>query len=83
MTCLPILPNKHRSILEYLSEKRRKLHIFSIGQITGSSIDGCDFRERFSDYEGAVAVNLNERFAGWQMGIVELVAIKPADVVRG
>jgi len=66
LTCLPILPNKHRSIREYLSEKRRKLRIFSTVQIIGSSIDDCDFRERFSDYEGAVAVDLDERFCDYK-----------------
>ena len=72
--------NKLKSIWEYLSEKCRKLRIFSIGQIIGESVDDCDFRERFSDYEGAVAVDLDERFVGWKLGIVESMAIKPAEV---
>ena len=74
------MPNPNRSIRQYLTDRRRKLRIFSIGQIIGESVDDCDFRERFSDYEGAVAVDLDERFAGWRMGIVESVAIKPAEV---
>ncbi len=80
LTCLPILPNKHRSIRKYLSEKRRKLRIFFIGQIIGESVDDCDFRERFSDYEGTVTVDIDEKFARWKMGIVESVAIKPLKV---
>jgi hypothetical protein len=74
------VPNPHRSIREYLSEKRRKLRIFSIGQIIGESFDDCDYLERFSNYDGAVAVDLDERFAEWKMGIVESVAIKAAEV---
>jgi hypothetical protein len=66
LTCLPILPNKHSSIRAYLSEKRRKVRIFSIGQIISSSIDDFDFREKFSDYEGTVAVDLDERFCDWE-----------------
>jgi hypothetical protein len=37
---------------------------FSVGQIFGEFVYVCDFWERFSDYEGAVAVDLDERFAG-------------------
>jgi hypothetical protein len=74
------VPNPHRSMREYLSEKRGNLRIFSIGQIVGNSIYDCDFRERFSGYEGVVAVDLDERFAGWKLGIAQSLAIKPADV---
>lgn len=33
-----------------------------------------------NDYQGAVAVELNERFAGWRMDIVESMVIKPEEV---
>jgi hypothetical protein len=33
--------------------------------------------------DGAVAVNLDERFAGWKSGIVESVAIKAGGGVAG
>jgi hypothetical protein len=72
--------NPHRSIREYLFEKRSNLRIFSIGQIIGESVYECDFREKFGSVDRAVAVDLDERFAGWKMGIVESVAIKPAEV---
>jgi len=74
------VPNPHRSIREYLSEKRRKLRIFSIGQIIGDSVYEDDFREKFGPIEGAVALDLDERFAGWKMDIVQSMAIKPAEV---
>jgi len=73
------VPNPNRSIRQYLTDRRRKLRIFSIGQIIGESIDDCEFRERFSDYEGTVAVDLDELFAGWRLGIVESTALKPAE----
>ena len=57
------------SIRQYLTDRCRKLRILSIGQIIGESVDDCDFRERFSDYEGAVAVDLDERFDGWKLAI--------------
>jgi len=74
------VPNPHRSIREYLSKKRRKLRIFSIGQIIGDSVFDCDFKKKFGGLDGAVAVDLDEGFAGWKMGVVESIAIKPAEV---
>ena len=70
----------HRSIREYLSEKRRKLRIFSIGQIIGGTVYECDFSDRIDGLEGVVAVDLDERFAVWKLGIAQSMAIKPAGV---
>jgi hypothetical protein len=72
--------NPHRSVREYLSEKRRKLRIFSIGQIIGDSVYECDFREKFNGLDGAVAMDLDERYIGWKMGITQSLAVKPAEV---
>ena len=58
------VPNPHRSIREYLSEKRSNLRIFSIGQIIGDSVYEDDFRDKFSNVDGAVAIDLDERFVG-------------------
>ena len=74
------VPNPHRSVREYLSEKRSSLRFFSIGQIIRDSVYECDFREGFGSLDRAVAVVLDERFAGWMMGILQSVAIKPAEV---
>jgi hypothetical protein len=72
--------NKHRSIREYLSKKRRKLRLFSIGQVISESVYEDDFRERFGSIKGAVAVDLDERFACWKFGITQSMAIKSAEV---
>jgi hypothetical protein len=61
-------------------EKRNNLCIFSIGQIIGDSVYECDFQKKFGGLDGTVAVDFDKRFAGWKMGIVESVAIKPAEV---
>ena len=74
------VPNPSRSIRQYLTDRRSILRIFPIGQIIGKSVDDCDFRERFSDYEGTADVDLDEWFAGWRMGILQSIAIKPAEV---
>ena len=52
-------------VREYLSVKRRKLRIFSIGQVIGDSIYEDDFREKFGNPDGAVALDLDERYRGW------------------
>jgi hypothetical protein len=54
--------------------------MFSIGQIIGDSVFECDFKENFGGLDGAVAVDLDEGFAEWKMGITQSVAIKPAEV---
>ena len=38
------------------------------------------FRREFGHIDRAVAVDLDKRFAGWKMDIVQSVAIKPAEV---
>ena len=72
--------NPYKSIREYLSEKCRKLRIYSIGQIIGESVYEDDFRERFGPIEEVVAIDLDEQFAGWKMDIVQSMAIKSAEV---
>ena len=72
--------NNHRSIREYLSEKRRKLRIYSIGQAIGESVYEDDFRREFGPIDGAVALDLDARYAGWKLGIVDSVAIKRGEV---
>ena len=49
--------------------------MFSIGQIFGESFYQDDFRERFNGLEGSVAIDLDERFTGWEMEILQSVAI--------
>ncbi len=72
--------NKHGSIGQYLYQKHRKLRMTSIGQVIGETVFEDGFRREFGHIDGAVAVDLDERFAGWKLGIVESVAIKPAEV---
>ena len=74
------VPNPNRSIRQFLTDRRRNLRIFSIGQIIGDSAFECDFREKFGHINAAVAVDLDEGFAGWKLSIVESVAIKSAEV---
>jgi hypothetical protein len=54
--------------------------VASIGQVIGESVYEDDFRREFGYIDGAVAVDLDERFAGWKLGIMQSMAIKPAEV---
>ncbi len=72
--------SKHKSIREYLSEKRSNLRIFSIGQVIGDSVYEDDFRLEFESIEGAVAVDPDGRFAGWKLSSAQTQAIKQAEV---
>jgi uncharacterized iron-regulated protein len=72
--------NRHGSIRQYLSKNRGEFRILSIGQVIGESVYEDDLRRDFGYIDGAVAVDLDERFAGWKLGIVESVAIKRGKV---
>jgi len=72
--------NKNRSIREYLLDFNPNMKMLSIGQVIGKSVFEDDFRKRFSCLEGSVALDLDERFAGWKSGIAQSMAIKPTEV---
>jgi hypothetical protein len=48
--------------------------------VIGESVCEDDFRGQFGHIDGAVAVDLDERFAGWRLGILESVSIKKVEV---
>jgi len=51
----------------------------SIGQVIGVSVYEDDFRREFGHIDGAAAIDLDERYAGWKLSIVQSMAIKPAE----
>jgi len=72
--------NPNRSIRQYLTDRCRKLRMVSIGQVIGESVYEDDFRREFGHIDGAVALDLDEWFSWWKLGIVESVAINKAGV---
>ena len=56
------------------------MKMFSIGSVIGESIFQDDFGDRFSGLDGAVALDLDERFAGWKPGITKNMGIKHTEV---
>lgn len=74
------VPNPHGFIRSYLNELSPHLRMFSIGQCIDESPNECDFTKEFGPIEGAVAMDCDDRFAGWTIGIMAPVAAKRTEV---
>jgi hypothetical protein len=74
------VPNPHGFIRSYLNEFTPHLRVFSIGQCIDQAPYSCDFTREFSLLEGAVAMDCDDRFSNWKIGITRPVAAKPAQV---
>ena len=70
----------HGFISSYLFKLNPQLRLFSIGQCIDELPSECDFTKTFGHLKGAVAVNCDERFADWKIGILSPVAAKPKPV---
>ncbi len=80
------MPNKHRSIIEYLNDDMPGIRILSISQLINENPEDCDFTKEFGTIDGSVAVDCEGRFDGWKFGIASNIAIKPTatcDLVDG
>ena len=73
------VPDKHLSIREYITRDRPSTKMWSIGQMIDGNPDECDFTKKFSSLPGAVALDLDDRYRGWQMGLTASIAIVPAE----
>ena len=73
------VPNKHLSIREYIKRERPSTKMWSVGQMIDGNPNECDFTRGFSSMPGAVALDLNDRYRGWQMGLTAAIAIVPAE----
>ena len=73
------VPNKHLSIREYITLKRPATRMRSVGQMIDGNSNRCDFTREFSSLPGAVALDLDDRYRGWQMGMTDTIAIVPAE----
>ena len=73
------VPDKHLSIREYITRDRPSTRIWSIGQMIDGNPNECDFTREFSSLPGAVALDLDDRYRGWQMGLTSSIAIVPAE----
>ena len=73
------VPDKHLSIREYISRERPSTRMWSVGQMIDENPNECDFTRKFSSLPGAVALDLDDRYRGWQMGLTATIAIVPAE----
>ena len=71
--------NKHLSIREYITRERPSTRMWSVGQMIDGNPNECDFTRKFSSLPGAVALDLDNRYRGWQMGLTAPIAIVPAE----
>ncbi|MBR9985261.1 MAG: hypothetical protein KFF68_05065 [Desulfosarcina sp.] len=62
-----------RSLLIGLNKMR------SVGQMIDGNPNECDFTRKFSSLPGAVALDLDDRYRGWQMGFTAAIAVVPAE----
>ena len=74
-----LVPNKTGSIREYLSRMVPNLKAFSIGQLIDENPNGCDFTKEFGPIEGSVAIDCDDRFSRWKIGIAADIAIKDTE----
>jgi hypothetical protein len=73
------VPSKTESIRSYLSEVFPEISAFSIGQLIGEDPSECDFTRRFSQMDGSVAMDCDNSFRGWKIGLTSAMAIKPTE----
>jgi len=68
-----------RSIRRRLCDLRPELSVYSIINIVGAAERSCDFGRTFGPLPGRVALDLDERFTGWRLGLTRCIAIAPAE----
>jgi len=73
------VPDKHLSIREYITRERPSTKMWSVGQMIDGNSNECDFTREFSSLPRAVALDLDDRYRGWQMGLTASIAIVPAE----
>ncbi len=73
------VPDKHLSIREYITLDRPSTQMWSVGQMINGDPNECDFTRAFSSLPGAVALDLDGRYRGWQMGLTASLAIVPSE----
>ena len=73
------VPNKRKSIREYIEKKRPEIKLYSVGEMIHGNPDECDFTKEFSQLPGAVALDLDGRYRGWKLGMTSTLAIVPAE----
>jgi uncharacterized iron-regulated protein len=74
----PKVLNRHLALRTYLKRDTPSLRVCSILNIVSGDEKTCDFSRAFGSQPGAVALDLDERFSHWRMGLTEHLAIRKA-----
>lgn len=72
-------PDKHPSIRQIIKRERPSTKMWSVAQLIHGNPDECDFTKRFSSLPDAVAIDLDDRYRGWKLGLTGTLAIVPAE----
>jgi hypothetical protein len=74
------------AIRTYLEQWHPELRMFSLMHIVDQMAKDGDFSRRLSPMKGAVALDLDQRFKGWHLGVTACMALAPSqpyDLVDG
>jgi hypothetical protein len=71
------LAHQHAALRSYLGELRPHLKMHTVVNVLGGSQEGGDFSRKFGPVPSPVAVEVDKRFAAWQLGLTRCIAIKP------
>jgi len=74
----PRIGTGQEAIRSRLQRRLPSLSIFSILNIVGDIEPHCDFALRLGKTPGAVAMDLDEQFADWTLGLTRCIALRPA-----
>ena len=73
------VPIKRKSIREHIEIEQPKIKMYSVGEMIHGNPDECDFTKRFSSLPGAVALDLDDQYRGWKLGMTSTIAIVPTE----
>lgn len=66
------------AIRTYLEKWRPALRMFSLVHIVDQVQEDCDFSRLLAPLNGTVALDLDQRFKGWRLGVTSCMALAPS-----
>lgn len=74
------VPSQGKTIYQDLNERFPGIRMFSVGQVIGNKPEDCDFTRAYSEIDGIVAMDCVEKFSGWKIGVLSVMAVKDMEV---
>lgn len=75
-------PDKHPSIRQIIKRERPSTKMWLVVQLIHGNPNECDFTKRFSFLPDAVAMDLDDRYRGWKLGLTDTLAIVPVECLE-